>query len=409
MSAGRARRRSGSAFDAPGFTIAWVSGWFWNINRWMPIFLGSFLVNDLTDSPFLVQLVGVAFFLPMLLGGPVAGVIADRFDRRAVLIAQTAYVAPAAAGLGTLVITGGIETWMVYPFLAVLGLGNAVDITARRAWLYDLAGEDRATSALSLEAVGLSMGTTLAGLVGGTVIDLMGVGEAFVLSAVFFVLAFLIILPVRAQGTHRAARVILDTSPRSDFGALLGELRRNPALVGVVGVVALVNVFFWTFPSLVPVFADDLEVGPFLTGLLASAPGFGMILGSTAVVLRRPTRGRGRLFLAGAGLAMTFLAVFALMPWYAGAFLALFVTGISIAGFTTMQSILAMRAAGVELRGRAMGMVSMAIGMAPFGMIALGLLAEGIGPSAAVTASGITGIVVLFAWMRYRPEIARLS
>jgi len=386
-----------------------VSGWFWNTNRWMPIFLGSFLVNDLTDSPFLVQLVGVAFFVPMLLGGALAGVVADRFDRRVVLIAQTVYVAPAAAGLGVLIITGAIETWMVYPFMAVIGVGNVIDMTSRRALLYDLVGEDRASSALALEAVGLSIGTTLAGLIGGTVIEVLGVGEAFVLSAVFFVVAFLIILPVRAQGTHRAAPTIDGTSARADFRELLGELRSNRALVGVLGVISLVNVFFWTFPPLVPVLADDLEVGPFLAGLLASATGFGMVLGSMAVVLHRPSRWRGWLFLGGSGLAMTFLTVFALMPWYAGAFLALFATGIAISGFTTMQSALAMRAAGVELRGRAMGVVSMAIGTVPLGMIPLGLLAEGIGPSAAVAASGVTGIVVLLAWMRYRPEIGRLA
>lgn len=298
---------------------------------------------------------------------------------------------------------------MVYPFLIVLGVGNVIDTTARHTLLYDLVEEDRSTSALALEALSLSMGTMLAGLLGGSVIDLLGVGEAFVLSAGFFVAAVLIILPVAPQAAHRVEHAPAAASARSDFGALLRELRRNHAVVGVLGVIALVNILFWTFPPLVPVFADDLEVGSFLTGLLASAAGFGMVLGAGLIAILRPGRGRGWIFLIGSGGGMSFLAVFAVMLWYAGAFLALLVNGICISGFTTMQSALAMRAAGPELRGRAMGTVSMAIGAVPMGMIPLGGVAEAVGPEAALAASGVAGLVALSAWARFQPEISRLS
>src|SRR3712207_8315625 len=71
-----------AALRVPYYPRLWASGWLWNLTRWMSVFLCSYLVNDLTGSPFLVQLVGAAFFAPMFFGGVLGGVISDRFDRR---------------------------------------------------------------------------------------------------------------------------------------------------------------------------------------------------------------------------------------------------------------------------------------------------------------------------------------
>ena len=343
----------------------------------------------------------------MLLGGLV-GVLVDRFDRRRTVLFQTAYVLPTSTALAALILSGRIDAWMVYPLVLVIGVGNVIDITARRALLFDLVGRHRLTSALSLEAASLSMGTLLSGLLGGALIDTLGIGEAFLLSSALYAAAFLLMSLVPTLPARIVPGASNPSSPRRDLHDLLQVLRSNRALVSILGITTLVNIFFWTFPPLIPVFADDLGVGAFLAGLLASAPGFGMVVGSSLIAARRPGR-RGRIFVLGSSFAMALLAAFALIPWYPGAFLALVAVGLAIAGFSTMQSVLALEVSSPDMRGRAVGMVSMAIGALPFGMLLLGLLAEAVGPAAAVAASGFAGLAALLVWISFRPEVRRLD
>lgn len=107
-------------------------------------------------------------------------------------------------------------------------------------------------------------------------------------------------------------------------------------------------------------------------------------------------------------VAMAFLFAFALIDWYPGAVLALMMAGMGIAGFATMQSTLVMVAAGPEMRGRALGMMSMAIGALPFGLIGVGLIAQEIGASGAVMISAGTGLAGIALWMLRHPEVHRL-
>src|SRR5690554_6192298 len=89
-----------ASFSVPGYRRIWASGYFWNLTRWMSIFVCSYTVNDLTGSPVLVQLVGSALFMPMFLGGAIGGVISDRFDRRRTVLVQMALLVPFSVLMG---------------------------------------------------------------------------------------------------------------------------------------------------------------------------------------------------------------------------------------------------------------------------------------------------------------------
>jgi MFS family permease len=106
---------------------------------------------------------------------------------------------------------------------------------------------------------------------------------------------------------------------------------------------------------------------------------------------------------------MGFLVVFALMDVFAIALVALVLTGICSAGFASVQSALVMTVSPVEMRGRAMGLLSMAIGSLPFGMLVLGLLAEQVGPHNAVVISAAAGSVGLALWLFRHPEVTRIT
>lgn len=390
-----------AALEVPAFGWLWASGWCWNATRWMSIFLCSYLVNRLTGSPFLVQLVGAVFFAPMFLGGVFAGAVADRFDRRSTILRQLLFLIPLAVLMGVVVVSGAVEAWMTYPFVLAVGLGGVVDMTSRRALVFDLVGDARATNAIALESLSMAGGTTLGALFGGAVINFVGLGEAFFLIAVLYVASYVLLLRVPSPPAVRSgARV----SMRRDLAEGLRAVRESEALIGILGVTVIVNLFYFSFMPLVPVFADDMGVNALLAGVLASGTGLGMMLGSFAWAAW-PSPHRGALYVGGSVAAMLFLFAFAALQWYPIALVLLVAAGFGSSAFGTMQAVLVMTTAGPEMRGRAMGILSMAIGSLPFGMIGLGLVAQATSPAPAVMLSVVAGLVVVALWMARYPRV----
>ncbi len=326
-------------------------------------------MNELTGSPFKVQIVGAAFFAPMFFTGVLGGVISDRLDRRRTLLTVAVLVIPASFLMAALNLSDRVEVWMVYPYMLVIGIGHMADMTSRRALVYDIVGPSRLTNALALEALAMMTGTLLGGVAGGSVISLLGIGQGFLLVATFYVISFVLLLGVRAPGVRK--RVGAMPNILQDLRATFATVPRNATLVSILGVTILMNSFYFPFTPMVPVFADRLDVNAFWTGLLAGAPAVGSIF-ATFLIARglRITRGYG--YVGGSVLAMTFLGVFAAANWYPVALAALMVAGLGHAGFATMQSALVMTTATDEMRGRALGVMSMCIGILPFSMLTLG-------------------------------------
>jgi MFS family permease len=386
----------------------WASGWFWILTRWMGVVLCSYLVNERTHAPLLVQLVGAAFFAPMFVGGALVGVISDRFDRRRTILCQLLALIPVSLAMAVLVLTGALRVWMVYPFMLAVGVGGVIDMTSRRSLVYEFVGEERATNALALEAMSMTGGSMLGTFAAGAVIAVAGIWETFTLVALCFGVSFLLLRAVPTPPRRRSATAVSPRAIAADIAAGVGFVRRDRTLISVLGVTVLMNLCFYTYTPLVPVFAVRLGVNAFWAGVLGSASGLGSLLGA-GLLAARPTRRRGLMYAGGAMLSMVALVCFALVPWYPGAVAALFVAGAMMAGFSTMQSLLVMVVAGPEMRGRAMGLLSMAIGALPFGMILLGLVAQQTGAAAAVASSGSAGLLLLLLWRLRRPEAWRVK
>ena len=394
-----------AAFSAPGFARLWYMGWIWNSTRWMATFLGAYIVNDLTGSPLLVQLVGAAMFAPMFFGGPFAGAVADRFDRRTTVLRQLVVLVPIATLMGVLTLSGMLSAWMIYPFVLAVGIGGVVDWTSRRALIFDVVGEARGPNALALEMVSLSGGTTLGALFGGAVIEFLGEGQAFLLMAVMYAACFVLLLGVRAPQTfHNAGS---GTSVLRDAVEGIRAIGRSQALIGILSVTVVMNFFYFSFTPMVPVFADRLEVNALLAGVLASANGFGMMSGALVWAAWDVHR-RGLVYVAGSFGAMAFLLFFAAIPWYPSALFFAMGAGLAASAFGTMQGVLTMVASEPEMRGRAMGVLGMAIGTLPFGMVFLGLLAQVTSPPVAVVTSVLIGAMVLAAFVIRYPAVVRL-
>jgi predicted MFS family arabinose efflux permease len=400
-----ARRAVFSALEVRGFGLLWASGALWHISRWGIAFLSAYLVNQLTDSPRLVQLTGAVMWTPLLLGGVVGGVIADRFDRRRTVLAQLTVLVPLVTVIAILVDRGTIEVWMLYPFLFVVGIGWVVDMTSRRSLVFDVVGPSQIDNAMALESLSLSGGIALGTLLGGSIVSLLGVGPAFGAVAVLLCVAGLLLWRVEPPPATVSAGT---STPIADLRDGIGLLRTHRGLVGILGVTVVANFFYFAYFPLVQVIADELDVGAFLTGLLASATGLGMMGGSLLVARLHPRR-RGRVYLTGVFTGMLLLIGFATMRWYPAALG--FLLGSSVGGglFGATQSTLVMTTVGAAVRGRALGLLSMAIGALPVGMFLLGELAEVTGPGAAIATYSVTGTVLLVLWQARHPEVAAME
>jgi MFS family permease len=406
VSAPAAAATTFAAFSVAHYPRLWLIGLLWNLGRWMSIFLCSYLVNQLTHSPFLVQMVGASFFAPMFFAGAIGGVISDRLDRRRTILGLAVILAPGAMIMAALNLSESIEVWMVYPYMLMIGLGMVVDMTSRRALVYDLVGPSRITNALALEALAMTSGTLMGGLVGGTFVSLLGIGQAFVLVATFYSISVGVLLGVPRIGVRIRTGAV--TNVLKDLGTTFGLARRNATLVSILGVTIIMNAFYFPFTPLVPTFAEQLHVNAFWTGVLAGSPALGSMYG-TLLIARGVRIPRGRLYVGGSVIALSFLGVFAAATWYPLALVALIFAGFGTSGFATMQSALVMTTAADDMRGKALGLLSVCIGILPFGMLSLGGVAEAVGPSAGVITGVVFGLALMGIWVLRSPESQRLD
>jgi predicted MFS family arabinose efflux permease len=382
------------------FPLIFASGWTWNLSRWGVSFVGPFIANDLTGSARMVQLAGVALWSPLLFGGVIGGWISDRFDRRRVVIFQFFATIPSILFLGWMELAGELRLWMVYPVLFVTGVGWVFDMVGRRVIVYDLVGSEKIDNALALEASGGAIALALGALGGGTLIQTVGVGWALVVLGA---------LQIISLATFAAVPVVtrLERVTAAGFSALFDGvrmLRTEKGLVSILGVTAFLNFFFFSSTPLLQVVGGKFNVGPALLGLLAAMLGIGMFGGALAIARYQPAR-RGLLYVGGSYLAFGFMIGFALAPWYVASAASLAVAALGMGLFGSTQAVLVMDSVPEERRGRALGLLSSAIGVLPLGMLVLGELAEVLGTSPAIVISVITGAALMTLFLRKRPEV----
>ena len=391
-----------STFDAlkvRHFPLLFASGWTWNLSRWGVSFIGPFIANDLTGSARMVQLAGVALWSPLLFGGVVGGWVSDRFDRRRIVIGQFFVTIPGLAILGCIEITGRLQPWMIYPVLFVTGVGWVFDMVGRRVIVYDLVGPEKIDNALALESSGTAMALAFGALAGGSLIQGVGVGWALIVMGALQIISLATFATVPSVTARRKVAA-------AGFTALIEGikmLRTEKNLISILGVTAFVNFFFFSSTPLLQVVGGKFNVGPALLGLLAAMLGIGMFIGSIGVARYHPVR-RGLLYVTGSYIAFAFMVGFALSPWYATSAMFLVCASIGMGFFGSTQSILVMDSVSEERRGRALGLLSSAIGVLPLGMLAVGEIAEVFGASQAVAIGVLTGALLMTLFLRMRPE-----
>ena len=391
------------AFRHRGFQLLWPANFFSYISRWMQMTLLVWLVLEETGSPFLVALVGFFGMIPLLLFGAIGGVLADRIDRRKLI--RSTQLLNLAAGLFMLfmLVSGTEEVWHAYVVVLVSGLGWAFDMPARRSIVLDVTGRVGVTNAMALDSVGMHASRMIGPALAGILIQVVGIiGGYVVIVALYLVsLCFLTVLKL-------PPREIVPTSHSVIRNLVEGFIyaKTNRVILATVVVTVLMNLLLFPYMQMVPVIArETLNVGAGLMGILMGADGLGAIIGSIAIASFGQLRYHGRVYLGGSMIGLVLVLAFAASQWFAVSLPVLILLGLGTAGFGTMQSTIIVISASDDMRGRALGVISLAIGAGPVGALLIGLVAETTSPATGIAIFAILGILSLSLVTLVMPEL----
>lgn len=385
------------------FRKVWAVGALSGVVRWLEMLAFAVYVFDVTNSPFLVALVSLLRILPMAIFGAPMGALADRLDRRTIVLVGLFGMLLLGLVLGGLGLSGRLEIWHLMAGAFVNGLYWATDMPARRTLLDSVAGPGRTAQAMALDASTSSLTRAMGPVMGGILITFMGFPGALLLGAVLYAVAiiFMLALP-RPDRSSSADDFGLWRNLREGLAHAAGDRR----IVGVLIVTVIFNVWVFPYTAMIAVIGrDDLALDAFNVGLLASMEGVGAFIGAMGVAFLARASAHGRIYFFGAATAGAGLILFALSPLPLLSGLILVLTGIGAGCFATMQSTLILLLAPVEVRSRLMGVLSVCIGVGPLGFAHLGLMADWLGAVQAVTIMGLEGLVAFaLAWI-FWPEI----
>jgi MFS family permease len=362
--------------------------WFWgllvsNSGNWLFNVTAVVVVYQLSGSALQVGIVSVAQFLPLVLIGPFAGALSDRFDRRRLVLGAQSLAAVAAAAIATAAVLLGVEglgsAWPILAAATGIGIGQAVSTPALTALVPDLVEEGDLESGIALTSLTFNAGRALGPIASGALLATVGAEVAFVANAVSFLalIVALVVLRVRprplAAGGDRSVRAGI-RYVRADRTVLL-------VLVGVAATGFAADPMI----TLAPPLAAAVGGGGTLAALLVSA--FGIAAAPAALVSGRLQRGSGSLAVAGGGCATMAagLLTAGLAPVPAVTVAGFALTGVGfVLSLTSFTSVL-QRRVPAELRGRVMALWSVAfLGNRPIAAALDGAAADLVGPRLAL-------------------------
>ena len=384
------------AFRHRDFRLFWSGQLVSLIGTWMQSVGQSWLVLELTGSPFQLGLVNTLQFTPILLLSAVGGALSDRLGKRRILLVTQAAMMAQAFVLALLVRSGHVRYWHVAVLATIYGVGRAIDIPARQSFLSDLVGKADLPNAVALNSVVFNGARIVGPGVAGLLIARFDVAIAFFLNGASFVAVLTALVAIRTEG---------HPDPAGRLGirqGLMGAAQyalSTPAVGFTLSLLVVVSLLVLNFNVVVPLIARDvLHEGAEGFGLLMSALGAGAIAGAAGIALLR--RDRPPLsFLAGsAALLAVGVALLALVSRFGVAVALLVVLGCLQIYFSTSCNTTLQLITPHALRGRVMGLYALAFaGMTPFGSLLVGTIAEHLGVRAACALGGIAGLIAVGA------------
>ncbi len=356
---------------------------------WMQSVAQVWLVLSLTHSGLALGITTGLQFLPILFLGPLGGLVADRFDKRRVLILTQAADAFLALTLGGLVLTGGIQLWMVYALALGLGLVTVVDNPTRQSFVAEMVGPNDLQNGISLNSAVFTFTRILGPAIAGALILTVGLAACFLLNALSFLAVIGGLVAMRPSELHRGGRV-----PRKK-GQVREGLRyvwTTPRLRWPLVLMAIVYTLSFNFSVLLPLLARfSFSGGAALYAQFLSAMGAGSLAGALVMATRRRPSPKV-LAWAAAAMGAAMVAV-GMAPTVGVALGVLAAIGFASMVFMATGNSMMQVASAPSMRGRVMSVYAMVfLGSTPIGAPLMGLLSEWAGPRIAFAVAGAVAV-----------------
>ena len=380
------------------------------IGTWMQSVAQSWLVYRLTGSSLLLGSVGFAGQIPVFLVAPLGGIVADRQNRHRVVIATQVASMLLAFALAALTLTGTVRVWHIFVLAALLGVVNAFDVPARQSFLVDMVGKEDLMNAIALNSSMFNGARIIGPAIAGILVAKIGEGWCFFANAVSYIAVIAGLLMMTVQPRPRAA----SGSPLKHLVEGFRFARHTAPIRAILLLLGLVSLVAMPYTVLMPVFADQiLHGGARGLGILMGATGVGALLGALTLATRTGVQGLGRWVAFSCGGFGLFLILFSWSRYFWLSAAMLLPVGFTMMLQMSSSNTLIQAMVPDHLRGRVMALYTMMfMGMAPFGSLFAGAMADRVGAPVTVTIGAVAciGGAILFGihLPRVRVEARRL-
>ena len=390
------------------YRYLWTGTLMMSAGQWIQQVTLGWLLYDLTGNSMLLGALNGLRALPFLVTGPMAGVAADRMDRRKLLL-QTQWVLIITAVLmGALVASPFLHVWHIFVFTLITGVAWTITEPVRMSMIPNVVPKKDLANAVALNSGGFNLMKVIGPALGGGLIAWFGAAENFFLQAIAYagVLAMIYwmhIPPHRAEAKRNSAVANL----KEGFAYVWS----TPAVLALMSLAYVPRIFAVPYQTLMPVFQKDvLKIGPEGLGLLMAAPGLGAVIAVlTMASLGTRIKRQGLLLVGSIVVLGAFLILFSQITWFPLALVALVLVGIFQMFFLASTATILQMIVPDELRGRVLSLYMLDRGFMPLGALFAGTTAHFIGAPLTVATMGAIVILLtlIVAWLI--PAIRKLE
>jgi MFS family permease len=374
------------------------------IGTWMQNVAQAWLVYRITGSSVLLGAVGFSSQFPVFLLSPVGGIVADRFQRRRVVVATQTSALLLAFALAFLTLSGKVQVWHIFVLSSLLGCVNAFDVPARQSFIVEMVGKTDLMNAIALNSSMFNASRVLGPAIAGILVSTIGEGWCFFGNGVSYIAVIIGLLAMRVPRRAIAAH---KESPLANIIEGFRWVAQNRAVHALLLLLAVVSLAGIPYTVLMPIFADRiLHGGAKALGVLMGAAGVGALAGALILAGRTKLKGLNRWVGLSAMSFGTLLVAFGYSTTYPLSAGLLVLIGFSVMIENGSSNTLIQSMVPDRLRGRVMSLYAMMfMGMAPIGSLIAGAAAHRIGAPLTVAAGGALCVVCAAVFLGFLERI----
>lgn len=372
------------------YALLWSGAAIMSAGQWLQQITLSWLVYDMSGSAFQLGLINGLRTLPYLIIGLFSGTIADRMDRRLLMLLTQLYLVAITSVMAVLLVSGRSETWHLFVYSFASGAGWAFVWPVRQAVIPTLVPEKEMMSAMALMMSALNFTRLIGPAIGGILLATLGGGGNFTVQAVLYAAVILMIVTMRIPPVPQAE----SNRDKSVLGSTIEGLRyvkRNDLVMGLLVLMLVPMTLAMPYMSLLAIFAKDVyHIGETGLGILLSFGGLGSLVGTLALASAGNIKNKGLLMmLTLTGMGAT-LIMFSWAPWLPLAIVFLMLTSAFQVTFLTVNQAVLQASISDDMRGRIASLYMLQYGFIPLGTLAAGAMADFIGTPVAIAIMGAT-------------------